>query len=333
MQNNIKPSESNWYPEKKVVFLDVLGFSEATNKSAQDYKIFNKINGLLKDIQDTVNLRKHDFAINIYSFSDSIFISFPQISEETFNQASSLICEFFLKAINYGFFLRGAITVGFCHERDGFMFGPACARAYEIERSLSAWPRCVIDPILLNRHDIYPNGSWKKLNHYVIIGGDGLPYLDYLDYALVQHEVRSMQQARIKKDSQSLANVLISPIIALNLFREHKKAIIQATEEIMLNNNNFNILTKYYQLANYHNTAINRLIPNENDPNFYNKLSENYSSIVGEQKSAEEVRNIYQTKSPKIIKKLDLLHEKIVTKWKEQLIDVENLFKGFYKIQ
>ncbi|MBM4432380.1 MAG: hypothetical protein FJ025_00050 [Chloroflexi bacterium] len=318
MENNTIPATTNCYSDHIIVFLDVLGFSDATKKSAFDERIYAKINKLLEELKETVDTRTKDFHVRICSFSDSIYISCPTVSEQSFNEVCWIISEFCFKTISYGFFVRGALTVGHCQEKAGIMFGPACVRACELEHSLALWPRCIIDPTSLTRSDIYPDNSWEERNHYVLIGNDGLPYLDYLGYAFVSYFMRSLLKSK-RSIPEALEDLALAPKIVCIALEEHKNAIYQAVQEARQNSEKTTLLlTKYYPLALYHNLAIRRFSHNENDPTYIKKLLEYYEYITGEKITKIKIQKIL----PSMTKYRD--------KWQEQLIDLKNLFSGFY---
>ena len=281
MENKTIPAKSNGYSERILVFIDVLGFSDAIKKSASDINAYKKIDKLLEELQKIAVRRTKDFHVKISSFSDNFFISCPMVSKQSFNEVCWIISEFCFKTISYGFFARGALTVGLCQEKAGIMFGPACVRAYEIERTLALWPRCIIDPTSLTRSDIYPNNSWKKYNHYVLIGNDGLPYLDYLGYAFTSYLVRSFLKSQ-RSAPEALKDLILAPEVALKALRGHKNAIYQAVQEARQNSEKtILLLTKYYPLALYHNLVIRRFSPDENNLGYFKRLSDNYEYITG----------------------------------------------------
>jgi hypothetical protein len=149
------------------------------------------------------------------------------------------------------------LTIGPFQEDDGILFGPALVRAYEIERSLALWPRCVIDPFLIARHDIYPDGVWNK-HQYILLGDDGLPFLDYLGYTF-GHYFYNWIEERMKDNGHKHNE---NPEhLALTVLHGHKNAIFQAVRKAARKKESASTLfTKFFPLAAYHNKVIERFI-------------------------------------------------------------------------
>jgi len=329
-------TETKGYSDYIVAFLDVLGLTEAIKDSLSDAGGRANIARLLSELQETATTRTQDFHdstslphIGISSLSDSIIISCPTISEDSIRFVLRIVSEFCLKAIvGHGFFVRGALTIGPHWEDEGISFGPALIRAIEMERSLALWPRCIIDPAILTRRDICPSGSWKKRYLYVLVGSDGLPYLDYLGYAFSTYVWRMMVEIASGKSNSDGPN---PHEIVLKVVRSHKHAICRAVQDVRQNKARTSLLfTKYYPLALYHNMVIRRLNWGAPKSSEYNKVAPNswagrfvrrFDSIAAEEGMDPKVME--QMKG-----KLITLWLKGREQWRKELIDLDNLLAG-----
>jgi len=93
-----------------------------------------------------------------------------------------------------GHLIRGAVTYGeYCAERDDYgavLFGPAVAKAYELESKQARYPRVVVDPHLIEQfwqsellknviHDHHT--EWDEyLSHLLCQDDNGVWFVDYL---------------------------------------------------------------------------------------------------------------------------------------------------------
>jgi len=54
--------------------------------------------------------------------------------------------------IDYGFIIRGAITIGDLYHDERIVFGPALNQAYEIESTIANYPRVIVDKRIVPTH-------------------------------------------------------------------------------------------------------------------------------------------------------------------------------------
>lgn len=329
-----KPRESWEYADYIVGFLDVLGMSDMVEQSQQDPALRIRVGRLLKELNEIVanrnkTLRKES-RVRLDSFSDSIKISCPTISEPSFRIVLWIICEFFVKSITHGCFLRGALTVGSHWENKRTFFGPAFIKVYDMERSLALWPRCIIDPAVLSKPDICPRGAWEKRFQYILKGNDGLPYLDYLRYSFSARIIltRDEQDTELKTSIGDLADVFIKVI------EIHKRMIYRAIEQAKLDHvSKMLLVSKYYPLAEYHNTVIQRMTRGTPKTADLNSISPN--SWAGRQindlvmmatQAGIEIEQIERMKQMFINAMVDVRLE-----WRSQLIDLDGIFRDAWK--
>ncbi len=323
MENIYNTSKTSRYPECICVLIDILGFSDAVRKSANfnfedSYLEYKRINELLTNLTAIKNLwLENSREIKISSFSDTHFISCSEVSEQLLDKILLLISRYFLTAISCQFFFRGALTIGGCQEsKDGIIFGPACVLAHEMEENDAHWPCCIIDPHSLEY--IYPNNSWKKYNHYILSDSDGIPYFDYLGYAFANLLVSSYIEMK-ENTKTAYDNLRIVPETLLKALSGHKKAVYQAVKE---SNKELYLFSKYHSLAVYHNNVINRILSDENDPDYFNHIKDDIEYLTGKELSKNSIQEFLPT--------LRTYREKWEIQWKQQKIDTEKLFNIFY---
>lgn len=322
------------YSDSIVGFLDVLGFSDSVTASRKSERLRTNIRNLLQEFNNIVSERTGQFTenpnlppIKIRFFSDSIMISCSSVSEQSFRWVLWVICEFFVKSIAHGFFLRGALTIGQHYESENTFFGPALVKAHDIEKSLALWPRCVIDPAALSRKDICNKGSWKNRYSYILDGADGLPYLDYLGYSfsaalprIIMDHQRTGQETEIDQPGQFFPAVL----------RLHKRIICKEVNRIIRSGEKkMLLLSRYYPLSSYHNDCIKRFTrgkPKFQDSDSIKIGSEALKLIKNFEKLA--VREGIETIDIENFKKeyVELL-TKDRSNWENQLIEMEQVFR------
>jgi hypothetical protein len=129
-----------------VLFVDVLGvsaMSRAAGAPAQLARLNEAVRGAYR------NYLAEGSPWPAAYFSDTFVLASPVgIGEggdraavgELVDQAAWLQ----LDLLNRGFFVRGAITLGPFHIREGFVFGPALVEAHELEQRTALHPRIVL---------------------------------------------------------------------------------------------------------------------------------------------------------------------------------------------
>lgn len=148
------------YDNRLIVFMDLLGFSNAVNKSVEETdrgaNIRNNIasivnyNVFLKQASEKscADLGKNQ-GLEIMFFSDSIVISKNAnsiISDKEFLYGIVWHC---YNIYNNNFLVRGGITYGKLVHEGNKCFGPAMNTAYKLESEKAIYPRIVIDDAAL----------------------------------------------------------------------------------------------------------------------------------------------------------------------------------------
>lgn len=171
------PATTINYADHLVAFIDLLGFGQLIERSAQD-----DTNEIARNLATAIEAARrylsrmtasHEFTLT--QFSDSFVVSLKQdvTRRDTmvFGMAIQRIIDQFL---SIGLLLRGAIAAGkLIHDKD-LLFGPAMNRAYKLEVTRAKVPRIIVDPELsLSEKDLFPLVLARD--------DDGLLYVDYLN--------------------------------------------------------------------------------------------------------------------------------------------------------
>jgi hypothetical protein len=148
--------------------------------------------------------------------------------------------------VQRGVLVRGGVTVGDAHvgaKGQGPLFGPAVARAYEIERQDAVFPRIGIDlhALSVHRSDERLRGQQNSLDYEIkvlrgllAVGEDGTRFLDYLDRAISNLEFTKLTR-----------------------FLETHAALIRKGRRKY--RDDIRTLRKYEWLARYHNDRVSLL--------------------------------------------------------------------------
>ena len=154
------------YENRFVAFIDILGFKNLIDKTANDEKEMDRV---LKVLKYTANIEKDnyegllpgkDITKEVTVFSDSIVISYSEdlsIGGALFHILMDLvyIC---VDLLNENIFIRGGVSCGSMYHKDNICFGPAMNRAYILEENDAIYPRIIIDPDAI-KADIKRPGS------------------------------------------------------------------------------------------------------------------------------------------------------------------------------
>jgi hypothetical protein len=140
--------------------------------------------------------------------------------------------------MNAGVIVRGGLTVGEAHlglDGSGPIFGPAVARAYEIESEEAVYPRIVVDDAALNAHRDDPRlrteDEEDELYTLLKRAEDGTYFIDYL---------------------RAGENEFDDPADSFDFLNRHAVLIRRGLEE----QTSLRVRRKYLWLARYHNEFV-----------------------------------------------------------------------------
>ena len=171
------------YKKAIVSYLDILGFRHLIKESEKSNK---KVNEVLETLRTTK--RKTDFTVGAVdadtfqpftqtqNFSDLIVRTTPTNAQEDLvprlNMELMILAGIQCQLAKRGILLRGGVSCMDIYDQDGFIFGPALVRSYDLAENVAVFPRIVIDPDLTTSDNAY-QGNWKR-------GEDGVFFIDYL---------------------------------------------------------------------------------------------------------------------------------------------------------
>jgi hypothetical protein len=173
--------EANFYTERYVAFVDVLGFSALIERSKTEPEIAEDFISLLGLFQDP-EYRQGNFQIT--SFSDSILASIPANHDDAFSIFVTWLAIASLSMAAMGYPVRGAVARGLTYHNEGVVFGPAVVRAYQLETRTAIYPRIIFDPRIDNDSPVISNrGALLKDDR------DGILFVHYLAPKIIEQSV------------------------------------------------------------------------------------------------------------------------------------------------
>ncbi len=155
--------ESLVYERRVVVFLDVLGWADALERSATDPEYAKElgvvVNGLQSHVQHAATKR------NIFAgflpntdpqatqFSDSIVFSFrastdPRVRERLKFELTQNLMVVTNQLLYAGLLVRGGVAEGPVIHREGLVYGPGLVEAYRLESNHASYPRIILSDAL-----------------------------------------------------------------------------------------------------------------------------------------------------------------------------------------
>ncbi|MGD0858686.1 MAG: hypothetical protein ABR912_05145 [Terracidiphilus sp.] len=184
------------FEDQFTAFIDLLGFKKAILKG--DENTISNIKLLLTDLSElrgdfsftsegTRTVQTSRVRPTVSAFSDCILISYPlrQFSKELKDEApltltyvlsdfSFLLTQIAATALRSGLLVQGGATVGNLYHKGGVAFGKALIRAYEIQSTVSVYPRVILSTECAARLQSLEvqTGSIAKCD-------DGLYHFDY----------------------------------------------------------------------------------------------------------------------------------------------------------
>lgn len=176
--------------EQLIIYLDLLGFTEAIHSSDQD-----KMKTLIALLSDLASARSEfdfieepgegGFKIRpaVSTFSDHIVISYRTKPLLKLNDedslgiglilANKLVAKIAAAAMRLGFLIRGGATVGPLYHQDGVVLGEALLEAYELESRVSIYPRIAVSRKLYSQVKTNPRTLVLLEDH------DGITHFNY----------------------------------------------------------------------------------------------------------------------------------------------------------
>jgi hypothetical protein len=231
------------YKSAIVTYLDILGFRQfvENNKTTPDkilslLRLAKGVTGTLaftfqqgKIKSRTVSQTFSDLIIRQLEYNEADFVN--QLSQEMDTLANM---QFRLLVSKGRTLIRGGMSEGHCYMEDGFVFGPAMVRSYELEQS-AVFPRIIIDRNLIRE---LRDGITEAIQSMIRQGEDGIFFIDYFNTVVRSH------------------SVILTPEQGHEMLSQHKAAAEYKLKQ--LSGEKDSVRQKAVWLAKYHNSVIER---------------------------------------------------------------------------
>ncbi|HMJ35352.1 MAG TPA: hypothetical protein VK501_15685 [Baekduia sp.] len=224
-----------------VLFVDLLGVREMNRSpKARDHLIAleRAVTGMYRDYLRPESPWPASF------FSDTLVLASPVMpySDEESSIGGLVLQAAWLQLnlIAEGFFVRGGLSLGKFHIRDGLIFGPALADAAELEHDVAVHPRIVLsrETEASQRRDLrfYGQPEQSPQNAMLLCDSDGWTFINYLGLLFDEPD---------------------DPRPALEAHRD------QVTSRLVEHRGNKRVWEKYRWVAEYHNEVVRQRLPSE----------------------------------------------------------------------
>lgn len=269
------------YEDRLIVFMDLLGFSNAVKQSENQnveelteriYSIIdffsvqesvNAINNRIKDGLDkqfevyfkmkgtpeAVYDNPLSAAKEITFFSDCLVISCKKEKKNNgYLKFLMGLNNMLFNVISKGFLLRGGMTYGKLFHKNNQCFGPAMLKAYYLENNVANYPRIIVDKAAVAELNNY------GLNNYLIKDKmDGIDLFDYLSQKAYFEENDNYHDIEGNR-------------LDYNQFLKNLKILI--TDNLEQYNDNERVLIKYQWYKEYYNDTVKKVLCQEQQDEF-----------------------------------------------------------------
>lgn len=133
------------YEKRLLLFVDVLGWSNLTSRSATDPAARRQIGAVIgRLLRGSAVVRLVEGALATV-LSDSWAVSVPARPEDVEMMLELIAVDLALPLLRHGCYLRGSIVLGDLFHRANVIVGPGLVQAVGLEKA-ACYPRIVIDP-------------------------------------------------------------------------------------------------------------------------------------------------------------------------------------------
>ena len=257
------------YNNRILAYIDILGFSDIIRKTVNNneevipetekiYNFFTEAQAQLKKKYPDID--KNGCSLKTNQCSDSFIISYEITEKSGVFHLLAAVLFLCVNALQNGFLLRGAITIGkLCHE-EKIIFGPALVEAVKMEEELAIYPRIVFDDRILDIAKKYPASYPGKSEQSRVI------------HKLVKKDFDSLNFVNYF----SAINFVIGDSAGILVCFDYLKKIIVELKKNA--SNNMNLKSKYLWLMEKYNKTLtqfkNKYCKNKNDnPDLYDYLN------------------------------------------------------------
>jgi hypothetical protein len=177
-------------------------------------------------------------------FSDTLVLAAPVVEGSEDRAIPNAIAQaawLQLELIRAGFFMRGGLSFGKIHLRDGVVFGPALVEAYELESRVAVHPRIVLSDTVERALRMLCSHDWSKhapQASMLMCDDDGRTFVNYLEPVFA---------------------ALPDPPPHL---KRHADAIVSC---LIAYSNDKHLWEKYRWVGEYHNEVVRQRLPHASD--------------------------------------------------------------------
>ncbi|HEX3147794.1 MAG TPA: hypothetical protein VHR66_06895 [Gemmataceae bacterium] len=207
MNKIIQPGDAV-YEDRLLFFVDILGWSNAINRSVDDPRKL-EILALVATAIETfvVDSQLEGRGVTAAFFSDTLIGSWkPADPVWTWWYIHKLQHLLNIILVLYGYYSRGSITYGKLFHNGSIVFGPALLEAYRVEQSIAVFPRVVVcESARQFLDEACENGPPSGPKTWYVLDFDGLHFLDVLWGSNLYHlEDRLREYRERDKDNSRL---------------------------------------------------------------------------------------------------------------------------------
>jgi hypothetical protein len=175
------------YEDRLIIYLDVLGFGSFVNYTSESRvnvsEKIDKIDSCLSMINKFFRTNPKSLQLSntkkVTSFSDLIVVSVNTSEIEFLDHEIMEVFYLLINSIYKGFLLRGSIVYGKLIHTDEVIFGSGLIEAYERERTISKYPRVIIDSAIANDLiELAKNNGTSTLKDIIVCDNDGIYYIN-----------------------------------------------------------------------------------------------------------------------------------------------------------
>ncbi len=208
------------YENRVVILLNFLGFRELIDVTASYASLIERIALAIDRIKELGNGMEIHQSMRMTQISNSVAVSFVVSERSAVSWLMDGIGFCVVDLVQQGYLLRGGVTEGMLLHTGHQLFGPAMARAHELESEIALHPRIIVDSAVFDPTGEHPqiqrNGS-QQLGHaesFLSVDDDGWQYIDYTSWDAVVSTIGVDESAYpdyLHRLSQLVHKLLVHP--------------------------------------------------------------------------------------------------------------------------
>lgn len=183
------------YENRVVIILNFLGFRELIDVTASYPSLIERISLAIDRIKEMGSGMEIHQSMQMTQISNSVVVSFVITERSAVSWLMDGIGFCVVDLVQQGYLLRGGVTEGLLLHTGQQLFGPAMARAHELESAIALQPRIIVDSTVLDpaneQPEIQPNGTFQRghAESFLSVDEDGWQYIDYTSWDAVVNTI------------------------------------------------------------------------------------------------------------------------------------------------